>query len=118
MTRYLFSFVLLIAVALFGGLSHGAMGAKTQAATMPCHMATPMMTDHVKADGPCGSSDQAMSGACAIACLGSMVNWFSPPDSAPVSYRLAGHRMTASLILHGRLIETADRPPQIPLITL
>jgi len=113
MTRCFISFLLLIAVALFGVLSpHAAMAAQSQTTWAPCHTEQPVMSEHVGAVEHCGPADHSMTGACATACLGSIAIWFPTPDQAPMAFRPVAHRAAISLILRGRMIETADRPPK------
>ena len=78
----------------------------------PCHSEQPVMSELVGDDEHCGAADHSMTGACATACLGAIATWFPCPDQAPMAFRPMAHRAALSLILHGRLGETADRPPQ------
>ncbi|WP_157056467.1 hypothetical protein [Pseudorhodobacter aquimaris] len=112
MTRYLFSFLLLVAVALFGVVPHAVMAEEAPTASIPCSNEQGVMREHVEAIAYCGTADHSMSAACGVACLGSIATWFPPPDPALMVFRPVAHQMAMSLVLHGRLIETADRPPK------
>ncbi|WP_458791198.1 hypothetical protein [Yoonia sp. MH D7] len=111
MTRYLFSLLLLIAVALSGTMPHAAMAGQTQTMSMPCHTEQTVMSGHSE-KMHCGASDHAMTDGCASACIGSMAAVFPSSDVAPMAFRPLPRQITISLVLPGRLIETADRPPK------
>lgn len=112
MPRHLFSLLLVIAVALFGVLPHAAMAGDLQKMSAPCHTAQTAANGHADAIGHCGSANHSMSGACANACLGTIVTWFAAPDPSPMAYRPAAYWAAESLVLNGRTDETADRPPE------
>lgn len=112
MPRFLFSLLLVIAVALFGVLPHAAMAGEMQKTAAPCHSEQTVMSGHADAMKHCGGSDYAMSGACAIACLGLIATWFTSADAAQMAFRPVAHRATVFLVLRGRTGETADRPPR------
>lgn len=112
MTRFIVTALLTLSIALFGVLPHDAMAGQTQKTAAPCHTEQTVMNGHADAMKHCGGSDHAMSGACAIACLGSIATWFTTADAAPMAFRPVAHRATVSLVLRGRTGETADRPPK------
>ena len=112
MPKYLFSLLMVIAVALFGVLPHAATAGEMQKTSAPCHNEQTVMNGHADAMKHCGGPDHAMSGACAIACLGSIATRFTAADPAPMAFRPVAHRATMSLVLRGRTGETADRPPK------
>ena len=112
MPRYLCSLLLVIAFALFGVLPHAAMAADPQKMAVPCHAEQTVTSGRADAIAPCGSVDHSMSGACAIACLGTMATWFAAPDPSPMAYRPVAYWAADSLVLNGRTDETADRPPE------
>ncbi|MEI2686637.1 MAG: hypothetical protein V9G14_10590 [Cypionkella sp.] len=112
MPRFLFSLLLVIAVALFGALSHRATAAQMQPTPAPCHNDQTVMNGHADTMKHCGGPDHAMSGACAIACLGSIATWFTSADPVPMAFRPVVHQTTVSLVLRGRTGEAADRPPK------
>ena len=114
MIRQLFSILLLIAVALSGIIPHAAMAGEPQKMSAQCHNDQTVMSGHAAAMEHCNVPDHSMSGACAIACLGSIVTLFPAPlpDPATVDFRPAAHPAVISLVLHGRQGETADRPPK------
>ncbi len=112
MTRLFISFLLLIALALFGVLPHAAMAKEQQATTALCQVERPVMSEHIGTVEHYGSADHAMSGACATVCLGSNAIFALPPYGDKRFFQLVAHRPARSLILHGRLGEAADRPPK------
>ena len=112
MTRLFISFLLLIAVALFGVLPHAAMAGERQVTTALCQTEQPVMSAHVGAVEHCGTTDHAMSGACATACLGSNAIFLPYLNADKRFFRPVAHRAARSLILHGRLDEADDRPPK------
>ena len=112
MTRLFISFLLLIAVALFGILPHAAMPGERQVTIALFQTEQPVMSEHVGAVEHCGSADHAMSGACAAACLGSNAIFAPSSNSDKRFFRPVAHRAARSLILHGRLDEADDRPPK------
>jgi hypothetical protein len=112
MPRHLFSLLLVIAVAFFGVLPHAAMAGEMQKTSGPCHNEQTVMSGHSDTMEHCGGPDHAMSGGCAIACLGSIATWFTSSDAAPIAFRPISHRATVSLVLRGRSGDPADRPPK------
>lgn len=112
MTRYFVPLLLVLAVVFFGALPHAAMAGHSKTSSVPCHSEQPVMGEHLGAIERCGPAEHSMTGACATACLGSIATWFPPPEPITVSFRPVAHRAAISLILRGRLSETADRPPK------
>jgi hypothetical protein len=112
MPTYLLSLLLMIAVGLFGLLPHDAMAGEPQKSSAPCHKEQTVMGGHADVMEHCGTPDHAMSGACAIACLGSIATWFSSAAPSQVAFRPFVHRASVSLVLRGRTGETDDRPPK------
>lgn len=110
--KYLIATLLLVAVALFGAFPHAAMAGETPTASIPCDAEKSVMNQHSAATEHCGATDHSMSGACAIACAGTIATWFPSQNLSPLTFRPVAHRVTSSLLLHGRPAETAERPPK------
>ena len=112
MPRYLFTLLLVMAVALFGVNQHVATAGEPQNASAPCHDGMTVKTEQASAAGHCGESDHAMSGACASACLGSIAIWFTSEDLTPLTFRPSVHWSESTLFPVGRTGKTAERPPK------
>lgn len=113
MSRYVLSLLLVFAVGVFGVLPHAAMAGQAQAPSASCHQTHDLSNGHAAMHDPCDTADHSGSGACAIACLGSIAaTWFSAPDVMPADLHPMVHRAAAPRVLNGRTAETADRPPK------
>lgn len=111
MTRFVFTFLLLVSVALFGGLPHASMADEFSEGSLSCHT-DPTVMEYSGVNEHCGAGDHAMTGACAVVCLGSFAMLSPSPDRALMTFETFAHHAEISLILHGRMEDTADRPPQ------
>ncbi len=111
MTRYIFSLLLLVAVILFDTLPRAEMAGQVQTTVSTCHTGQATLGGHSETED-CGTADHSMTGACATACIGSIAVLFPTPDPVRMDLRSVRHHAATSLVLHGRLIETADRPPK------
>lgn len=60
----------------------------------------------------CGSGDQTMSDACAIACIGPISDWPKPFSATPTKLSKVLKSTPPTAVLRGRKIDPADRPPK------
>ena len=53
-----------------------------------------------------------VSGACVIACVGSLADWPQPLDALPADFAVSALWFPSALVLRGRLTDPDDRPPK------
>lgn len=112
MSRLLFSILLMTAVVLVGVLPRAAMAHGSPGAPVPCHQRSAGLHEQDGSASHCGSDDQATSGACFIACIGSVASWPQPLDATPAEFATIALWFPTTLVLRGRLTDPDDRPPK------
>ena len=108
MKRQLISIVLMMAITLFGSISHAAISRGMQAMSAHCEHDQTAHTTSTQ----CGASDHAESAACMTACVGSIVSWSQPTQTAPITLHPLAYPTARPTLHQGRIDETADRPPK------
>ena len=114
MSGHFFYILLLIVVALLGALPHSAMADDTQKISIQCHIYQTVMSRPADTMKLCNVPDHSMCDACAIACLGSVAHFFPAPlpKTGTMDLRPVTHTAVISVVLRGRMGETAEKPPK------
>lgn len=112
MTRSLFLICLMAAVMFLGVLPHATMAGGSYDAASKCQHDVSGVIGQQDEDPYCGGSDHMMTGACAIACVGSVVLGPQPVIAMPAEFVAAALWFPTTLDLRGRLTDPDDRPPR------
>ena len=112
MPRLLFSVLLMAAIILAGVLPRAAMVHSAAAAPVSCHQEVAGLHEQNGPASHCGLDGQPMSGACVIACVGSLADWPQPLDALPADFAVSALWFPSALVLRGRLTDPDDRPPR------
>ena len=112
MTRSLFLICLIAAVMFLGVLPHATMAGGSYDAASKCLHDVSGVIGQQDEDRYCGDADHMMTGACAIACVGSVAPGLQPVIAMPAEFVAAALWFPTTLVPRGRLTDPDDRPPR------
>ena len=112
MLRHLTFMLLMGAILFLAVFPHASLAEGAPQMPGACLHHQAGLAEHHDSKGPCGQAGHRMSGACAIACIGSMAPAPQPAGILPAEFAMISLWFPSALVLRGRSTGPDDRPPR------